>query len=421
MTVRYTGLTWDHPRGYNALAAAAARLDPVRDGLRIDWETQPLEGFESHPIADLASRYDLVVIDHPHLGEATSADCFIPMEDLFSAAEIAAWGAATIGPGLSCYFYAGRHWALPLDAATQVLACVPDLLGPDHPDGTPPADWASVIALSKRHPVALSLAGPHAVLSFMSLCVALGEPPADRDPDVLVSRDTGCGALEIMRELSASTPEWSRALNPIGLLEAMAGGEALALVPLIYGYVNYAAPRRTTGGAGRRAVRFADAPTAGGFGIHGSTFGSTGLAVSRRATVTPALLDHIRWLMAEQTQRRFIPDHEGQPSNRAAWHDADVNATWGNFYLGTAATLESAWVRPRHDGYIGFQSGASALLRDSLTGGLRAGTVLSQLQDLYSASRRTASPGEVQAGGCRGGTDTPHTDTSRRGCERIEG
>ncbi|MEJ8570676.1 carbohydrate ABC transporter substrate-binding protein [Microbaculum marinum] len=378
MAVRYKGLTWDHPRGFNALAAAASRLDPAREGISIDWSSHPLEGFESHPIADLAERYDLVVIDHPHLGEALNGDCFLALEEMFSAEEIAAWGAATIGQCLSSYCYAGRHWALPLDAAAQVTAYVPDLL-----DGPVPADWAAVADLAGRAPVALSLAGPHALLSFMSICVALGEPPASRDPGVLVSSGTGRAALEILSPLAASSPDWTRNLNPKDLLEAMAGGEPLALVPLVFGYVNYTVPSQP----GRCALRFADAPTAAGGTAPGSTLGGTGLAVSRRAVVTPGLLDHLRWLMAPQTQRGFIPDHEGQPSSRAAWSDATVNAASGNFYRDTAATLEAAWVRPRHDGYIAFQSEASATLRDAMTNGVPAETILSRLQDRYARSR----------------------------------
>ena len=59
------------------------RLDPARDALAIAWDKQPLEGFESHPIADLCSRYDLVVLDHPHVGEAVEAGCLQPLEDVF--------------------------------------------------------------------------------------------------------------------------------------------------------------------------------------------------------------------------------------------------------------------------------------------------------------------------------------------------
>ncbi|MGV9900420.1 hypothetical protein ACWDVV_41605, partial [Streptomyces tendae] len=50
----YRGLTWDHPRGHDALAASAGRL--------VHWDVQPLEGFESHPIDALCARYDLVAV-----------------------------------------------------------------------------------------------------------------------------------------------------------------------------------------------------------------------------------------------------------------------------------------------------------------------------------------------------------------------
>src|SRR3546814_9411228 len=55
----------DLPRGYAALRAAAER-DPL-----IEWDTHPLEGFESTPIASLCARYDLVVLDHPQIGRAS--------------------------------------------------------------------------------------------------------------------------------------------------------------------------------------------------------------------------------------------------------------------------------------------------------------------------------------------------------------
>ena len=90
-------LTWDHPRGYNALAAASKRPELAEVGLDINWDKQPLEGFESHPIADLCARYDLVVLDHPHVGEAIAGDCLLSLEDVFGAETIAELGKASIG------------------------------------------------------------------------------------------------------------------------------------------------------------------------------------------------------------------------------------------------------------------------------------------------------------------------------------
>ena len=72
------GITWDHPRGYAALAELE-RLDAEGDTcygaapVPLTWDRQSLAGFESHPITDLARRYDLLVIDHPGLGPAMAA------------------------------------------------------------------------------------------------------------------------------------------------------------------------------------------------------------------------------------------------------------------------------------------------------------------------------------------------------------
>jgi len=376
--MRYRALTWDHPRGYNALAAAAARLDEARDGLAIAWDKQPLEGFEEHPIGDLCARYDLVVLDHPHIGEAVAQRCLVPLEDLFPEDEIAAWERDSIGPSLASYRFDGRHWALPLDAATQVTAYRADLTG-----GPAPRSWDGVAALSERVPVALSLAGPHACLSFLSMATAFGEPPAVADPDRLVSTETGKRVLDLMALLAGRTPDTVRGRNPIGLLAHMARHDDVALCPLVYGYVTYAAPADPTD----KAITFADAPRATADGRPGSTLGGTGIGVSIRCDVTPALRDHLRWLLGAEAQDRFIPDHDGQPSRRAAWHDDGVNARWGGFYRNTAATLEAAYVRPRHDGYIAFQAAASAILRDGLAGGEPHAAILDRLQRRYSESR----------------------------------
>jgi len=374
---RYTALTWDHPRGYNALAAAAARLDPQRDGLAIAWEKQPLEGFESHPIEELCSRFDLVVLDHPHVGEAVATGCIVPLEDVFGSEVIADIERATIGPCLSSYRFAGRHWALPLDAATQVTALRPDLL-----KDPVPATWDEVVALSRKTgKVALSLAGPHAILSYLSIAVAFGEPPAERDADVLTSPETGKLVYELLAELAVLSPASVYEKNPIGILDHMAANDDVILCPLIYGYVNYAAPKSG------RALRFSNAPRATPGGRHGSTLGGTGIGISRRCEISPELKRHLLWLMGEEAQRAFIPAHDGQPSRRSAWQDEAVNAAWGDFYRATAATLEAAYVRPRHAGYIDFQTKASAYLREAISKGETAHRAVETIQQLYRKSR----------------------------------
>lgn len=355
----YRGLTWDHPRGYNALAAAAAQAD----GVSLLWNKHPLEGFESHPIADLCGRYDLVVLDHPHVGEAVASGCLIPVEALFGADEIAAWRGAIAGPSLASYCYGGKHWALPLDAATQVMAYRRDAVE------ALPTSWDELPAFGERHAVALSLAGPHAILSFQSISSALG---MRRSSEQFVDGAIGREAYAIMAALTGAATEHAQQLNPIAMLGAIERGDGIDLCPLIYGYVNYAT----------RGVGFANAPSGPG-GRIGSTLGGTGIGISKRCRMTPQLLDHLRWLMSERIQRIFIPQHDGQPALRSAWQDGAVNAANGNFFADTLATLEAAVLRPRHDGGIAFQTAGSARLRAALLGGESAVPVLDEIEALY--------------------------------------
>jgi multiple sugar transport system substrate-binding protein len=347
-----SGLTWDHPRGRDALETAAGRLP---DGLSIRWHAQPLEGFESAPIAELARDHDLLVLDHPHLGDALASESLRRLDELFPAALLAEWADRTAGPGFESYRMAGGLWALPLDAATQVGARRADLL-PDAPE-----DWTAVLELSRRVPVALNLAGPHAFLSLCSIAVAFGHEPGADAVAPLLPPAAMESALALMREVTARAPAGSAALNPIALLTRMAEEGDIVHCPLVYGYVNFSSPRLT------HPITFSDAP-AGPRGRRGSTIGGTGIAVTARAPVTPPLLEHLAWLMAPDAQECFIPAHNGQPSARAAWADPTLDADAGNFYRNTIATLEQSWVRPRFPGYIPFQTAASAVARATALG-----------------------------------------------------
>jgi multiple sugar transport system substrate-binding protein len=182
-------------------------------------------------------------------------------------------------------------------------------------------------------------------------------------------------------------PEQAKPLNPIGLLNLMASADTVALCPLVFGYVPYAAPNSPAA----HAVAFHDAPSAAPGGPPGTTLGGTGLAISRRCTPSPALLDHLRWLLSSATQRGFIVAHSGQPSRREAWADAAVNWRWGDFYRNTQASIEAAWVRPRYPGYIAFQTKASAALREALASRTPPATIIAALQDLYARSRPPAA------------------------------
>lgn len=349
---RYRGLTWDHPRGRLALERASATATDAAGERLIDWDAQPLEGFESTPIDELAARYDVIVLDHPHLGDAIATGAVRPLDAVFPAEFLAGVARGAVGPSAASYTLDGRLWALPLDAATQVAASVPELVP------TAPHTWAEVAELAQVAPVGLSLAGPHAFLTYASVCVALGNEPAVVPGAGFVDPVVGARALGMLAGIARTLPPRTAELNPIGLLERMRRERDIAYIPLVYGYVNYA--------AGPDPLRFDDAPTIGIATRRGSTIGGTGIAISSRCIPDDALLDHLAGLLDPEYQRTAIPADAGQPSLRSAWTDDAVNAASGDFYRRTLATIEESWVRPRVAGYIPFQGAASAVLREAI-------------------------------------------------------
>jgi multiple sugar transport system substrate-binding protein len=172
------------------------------------------------------------------------------------------------------------------------------------------------------------------------------------------------------------------------MLDAMCRTTTIAYCPLVYGYVNYA-------GAG---LRFCDAPRATDRSPWGgSTLGGTGLAVSSRCDPSPQLVDHICWLMSETAQRHFIPAHDGQPSSRDAWLDPELDRRSAGFYSGTLQTIESAWTRPRHTGFIRIQTLASETIRRVVLDRLPITDGITALRRLVAdhAARGTVSVGRA--------------------------
>lgn len=377
------GMTWDHPRGYDPLVACSA-LWQARTGARIAWERRSLQDFESFPVAELADAYDLIVIDHPHVGEITRERCLVPLAE---GLDIERLHTEYVGASLASYVWEGHLWALPIDAAAQVQAWRPDRLA------GPPADWKEMLALAAEGAVLCPLRPPHNLMSLFTLCGMMGgHAPAPRGGvaaqargrvNLLAPAHAGI-AYELLRELSAHIHPVCFAMDPIAVLERMAQPESpCASSPLIYGYVSYS--RRGSGPAALRApIAFGDLmPLVPGMRPTGSALGGTGIAVSARSPQAAAAIEFARWLASPEAQCGPYLLGGGQPACSAAWDDAAANAAALDFYRNTRATLAGAWLRPRHAGYMSFQHAAAQRLREALESGEPARSALAAVNRLY--------------------------------------
>jgi multiple sugar transport system substrate-binding protein len=372
--IRLKGMTWSHPRGHDPLVACAA-IWAAQGGAVIDWDKRSLQDFESYPVEDLARAYDLIVIDHPHVGQIADENCLAPLDIPGREAERQALAQGSVGQSYASYCWRGRQWAFPIDAATQVMATRPDLL----PEA--PSHWDEVLRLARAGRVLLPLRAPHSLMSFYSLAGNLGHPCAVAG-EALITPEAGAEAWERLREIAALVGPACLGMDPIAVFEIMAQTDSMiACAPLIYGYVSYAAE-----GFRPKVLRFSDMPVTGAAGVAGSALGGTGIAVSAFSQARGAAIDFAYWVAGGAVQRGPYAAAGGQPGHAAAWEDAAVNAATGGFYSGTRATLEGAWVRPRHNGYMAFQEAASQVINAGLAEGMAAAPLVGQLNRLFRES-----------------------------------
>ncbi len=346
---RLLGMTWDHPRGYDPLVACSD-IWRARTGVEIVWERRSLQDFESFPVEELARRYDLIVIDHPHVGLVAREGCLRPLAEE---------GQDAIGPSLASYRWAGKLWALPIDAATQVQAWRPDLLA------SPAATWDEVMDLARAGRVLVPLRPPHALMALFTLAANAGHACAT-EPGTLIDAAAGVAVLERLRSLAAHLDPACFGMDPIAVFERMAGAESrAACVPLVYGYVSYA-----RSGFRARRIAFADLPLPQ---AAGGTLGGTGMAVSAFARAPEAAVAAAAWFASAEAQTGPYAAAGGQPAHLLAWHDAALDAACGGFFSATRRTLERSYVRPRGPGYMTFQGWAGERVNAALQGGdLRA-------------------------------------------------
>ena len=372
--VTLKGMTWSDPRGYDPVAAAAEEFSRLHPGVRITWDKRSLQGFESTPVDELAATYDLMVIDHPHVGAVVADGCLLPIDQHADAESLLRLEGETVGKSFASYRLAGRQWALPIDAATQVQAIRPDL------QPAPLLRWDQVMAAARDGAVLWPLRPPHVLMGFFTLSANLGDPCAvTKGP--LVSRRTGLAVLQALQALADLVDPACREMDPIAALNALADSPRHRIIPLTYLYAPYSRE-----GYRPHRIAFHDIPAIGPGGPIGSALGGTGIAISSR-TAEPVLCTRFAvWLASAEVQRGLYAANNGQPGNARAWGDAAVNAAVGNAYANTRLTHEAAWLRPRHKGYMAFQEAGSHIVLDAITGRSAHAAALDALDQCFIES-----------------------------------
>lgn len=356
------------------MVATSKVFSSSRPDIDIVWERRPLQAFADRPIEQMALEYDLIVIDHPHVGEAASKGLLVPLGGQGDGAALEQLAKNSVGPSHRSYEYNGNQWALAIDAAAPVAAWRPDLIE------APPQRWEDVLALADRDLVLWPIKPVDALMSFFTIGRNRGFAIACAGS--LIEREEGLQVLADMRELARRLPAECLSMNPIEVFEWLSTRSDRAYCPFAYGYSNYS--RR---GFRPHEIRFSDIPDLAGQGPRGSCVGGTGIAVSSASKNVEAAAAYAFFVAAGSTQAGTFFDAGGQPAHNAAWIDPRVNAASADFFVNTRATLEQSWLRPRYAGYLDFQDFGGTAVNTFLRGDASPAQTLDALEHAYRRSR----------------------------------
>jgi multiple sugar transport system substrate-binding protein len=369
------GITWNHARGFGPMVATAQRWKELHPDVEIIWEKRTLQAFADESIASLAQRFDLLVVDHPSMGEAAAHGLFLPLEQHLPADFLQDQADNSVGASHASYQINGSQWALAIDAATPVAGWREDLMATA--GEAVPQTWEELLALARRGRVAFCGWPIDCLMYFYAFCVNEGEIPFGADKSRIVSEEVGVAALEAIKELAAACSPDGFQRNPIRTWEWLATQEREAYCPFAYSYSNYA----RAGFAGHR-LKFGGLVSRNGRPLT-STLGGTGLAVSAQTEHAAAALAYARFVAVGETQAGVYTGGGGQPAHMQAWLNAETNWLTGNFFRDTLPVQESAYMRPRFDGYIDFQVKAPPHAAAAVRGEITPQEALHRLNTLY--------------------------------------
>jgi len=377
------GLTWDHPRGYAPLLGGVPEYEARNPHIKIQWDRRTLREFGEAPIEQYLDRYDLLIVDHPFVGFAAAHDALVDLAPFLNEAEKLNFAADSVGPSWQSYWYRGGLWALPIDAATQVASYRLDLLRALSP--AVPATFDDVLKLGKKARkagkyIVVPACPTDAISLFFTLSANLGYPILE-EGERFVDDSVCAEVLDRLHALIELAHPRSVEWNPIQVYDFMISGSDVLYCPYGFAYSNYS----RVGNPVR--LKFTNAPAARQRGCAGTMLGGTGVAISKLTPHPSEAIAYAKWLVSPEHQRGTYFRAGGQPASLAAWTDSPVNAAADDFFSGTLQTLQTAYVRPRFDGFVRFFEVAGIEINRCLRGEVKDAALIRWLNDRYATQR----------------------------------
>ena len=375
-----TGSTWGHERGFGPLLA----LNELHQELfpcPVNWNIRSLKEFGDHSMFNLTDNYDLVVFDHPFIGEIAKNGLMLPLNEYLGKDYLEDQKLNSIGNAYSSYVWDGNIYALPIDVAGHVSARRMDLF--EKYGLSIPSNWDEVMALaentkySKGSLVAIPGFSVDLWCFFVTLLANKGFNPYS-NATTFVAGDQGAESLEYIKKLAKLSPSDSKYWNPIQTLDAMSTQEEFLYCPALFGYSNYSQL-----GFRKHLISFGEL-AGGSNGSSGGILGGAGIGVSAKTKNPTEAAKVVEILSSAKIQAGLYVQHGGQPGHRGAWKEDKNNSLTNNFYRDTLSTLDKSYLRPRFSGFVNVQTLSSDVIWDYVNGSIGAKETINSLNSIYA-------------------------------------
>lgn len=379
------GITWDHARGYDPLIVSSA-LYFEQEGIQVDWQKRSLTNFGDQSLEELSKQFDLIIMDHPHVGVAEASQCLLPLNNLVPTNILNELKNTSAGPSFESYHYHGKQWALPIDAAMQCASYRADLMQNE----SLPNSWEEVFILAKNLAakklyIGMALCPTDCLCSFLSLTARLGSPIQENkealsnetlNNELLVDPSIGIKALSMLRSMRDAFHPKALDWNPIALYDHMSEQNDIAYSPLAFCYTNY-----SRAGFRKNILKYRTAPD-----TNNTVLGGAGIAITSSCSNVHEAANYAAWICSDDVQSTIYVNTQGQPANKTAWENKQANVITNNFFASTMPSLIHAYVRPRYQGWPKFQTFLGETIHAYLLNDTAPELVLEKLQVAYRAS-----------------------------------
>lgn len=352
--VQLRGTTWGHRRAIDPLIEASRAYAQTYGAAGVRWSIRDLTAFEHQPLADAMSDCDLLIFDHPFVGEIAASGLFLPLDDVLFSVTDGAIAESYAGPSLDSYRWSGKLWGAPVDAATMHGVLRPDLLA--RMERAAPTTWSEVVALgrvARKHGLWLGVANGdhHGFLAIGSMMHNRGHSWTTHS-EVGLQFDLAAfaEALEQLDEVTAFAHPGCGAFNAIALQDAMSSRDDIVYCPLTFGYATYGEADH-----GARRLGFAPAPGMREPYCAGTLLGGAGVGLSASCTDMVAAKAFVAFLLSPKTQSDIFARHHGQPACASCWVDPVIDDRFNGYFLAVGDTIRQAAIRPRFKGYGQFE------------------------------------------------------------------